>query len=82
MDSSAFPLDPMEAFGLPFEDAPFSSPLGDFDAWFVNGSSNTWVIFVHGRGNNRREALRMLPTVLDSGHPSLLITYRNDEDAP
>ena len=82
VDSSVFPVDPEEAFGLPFEDVSFSSPLGDLDAWFVDGSNTTWVIFVHGRENDRREALRMLPTVVDAGHPSLLITYRNDEDAP
>lgn len=82
VDGSAFPLDPKEAFDLPFEEVSFSSQLGDFDAWLVDGFSTTWVIFVHGRGNDRREALRMLPTVVDAGYPSLLITYRNDEDAP
>ena len=82
VESAAFPRDPREAFGLPFEDVSFSSPLGDFDAWFVDGSSTTWAILVHGKGSKRTEALRILPTVVDSGHPSFIITYRNDEGAP
>ena len=82
VDGYAFPDDPQEAFGLPFEEVSFSSPLGDFPAWFVNGSGNTWVIFVHGKGADRRESLRILPTLAELGLPSLVITYRNDENLP
>ena len=82
VEGTAFPGDPQVAFGFTFENVTFSSPLGDFDAWFIDGSSNTWVIFVHGRGAKRNEALRILPTIVESGLPSLIITYRNDEGAP
>jgi len=82
VEGTAFPGDPREAFGFTFENVTFSSRLGDFDAWFVDGSSNTWVIFVHGRGSKRNEALRILPTIVESGLPFLIITYRNDEGAP
>ena len=82
VDSFAFPGDPLEAHGIPFQDVFFTSPLGAFPAWLVNGSSSTWAIFVHGKGASRREALRMLPTAVELGHPSLVITYRNDEDVP
>lgn len=82
LDSFAWPSDPQEAFGIPFEDITFASPLGDFPAWFVDGSGDTWVISVHGRGADRREALRMLPTITKLGFPSLIITYRNDPEAP
>ena len=82
VEGGAFPGDPWVAFGLPFEDVSFSSPLGEFDAWFVDGSSSTWVIFVHGKGSKRTEALRILPTVVEVEHPFLIITYRNDEGEP
>jgi pimeloyl-ACP methyl ester carboxylesterase len=81
LDSFAWPNDPQQAFGVPFEEVTFASPLGDFPAWFVDGPGDTWVIYVHGRGADRREALRMLPTVTDLGFPSLIITYRNDPEA-
>jgi uncharacterized protein len=49
-------------------------------AWFVPGESDVWVIAIHGRGAPRSEALRILPTL--SSHPTLVISYRNDEGAP
>ncbi len=82
LDSFAFPGDPEQARGIGFEEVTITSELGDFPAWFVEGSRDTWVIFVHGRGASRREALRMLPTVVELEFPSLIITYRNDVEAP
>ena len=82
LDSFVFPGDPQQAHGIPFEEVTFTSPLGDFPAWFVDGPRDTWVIFVHGRGADRREALRILPAVTELGFPSLAITYRNDPEAP
>ena len=82
LDSFAFPDDPQTAYGLPFEEVAFPSPLGEFPAWFLDGSSDTWAIFVHGRGARREEALRMLPAVVELEISSLVITYRNDEEAP
>ena len=82
LDSYAFPDDPQIAHGLPFEEVSYSSPLGDFPAWLVDGDSETWAIFVHGHRAQRREALRMLLPVAELGLPSLIITYRNDEGVP
>ena len=82
IDNFAFPGDPMEAHGIPFEEVSYSSPLGEFPAWFVPGSGDTWAIFIHGRLANPREALRMLPAVAALDIPSLIITYRNDEGLP
>ena len=82
LDSFAFPGDPQQAHGIPFQEVTFPAGLGDFPAWFVDGSADTWAIFVHGRGANRRESLRMLPVFHRLGLPSLVITYRNDEEAP
>lgn len=82
IDSYAFPTDPKLSFGLAFEEIRFSSPVGDLAAWYIEGSRDTWAIFVHGKGADQREALRMLPSVAGAGLASLVITYRNDEEAP
>ena len=82
LEGSAYPGDPQKAFGLSFEEISFSSPLGDFVAWFVDGTSDTWAIVVHGRNASRREGLRVLPTLAELGLPSLVITYRNDPGVP
>ncbi|HEX5140550.1 MAG TPA: prolyl oligopeptidase family serine peptidase [Dehalococcoidia bacterium] len=81
LDSFAFRGDPMAARGVSFRAVSIPSDLGDLPAWRVDGS-DTWVIFVHGFGSDREEALRILPTVSDLGLSSLVITYRNDEEAP
>lgn len=76
--SSAFPGDPEQAFGLPFDHTEYSSDLGRFPAWLVEGTDETWMIFVHGKGATREEALRALPSITDLGYTSLVISYRND----
>lgn len=81
-DKFAYPGDPARAHEIPFEEIQFPSPLGELEAWEIDGFNDTWVIFVHGKGSNRREALRMLPVVEAAGLPSLVITYRNDAGEP
>jgi pimeloyl-ACP methyl ester carboxylesterase len=65
-----------------FQDVSVPSALGPMPAWFVPGSasSDVWVIAIHGRGAPRGEALRILPAL--AAHPTLVVTYRNDEGAP
>jgi len=82
LDSFAFPGDPLDGRGIPFEDVTLPSELGALPAWLVKGDPSVWGIFVHGKGANRRETLRMLPAVTQSGLSSLIITYRNDVEAP
>lgn len=82
LDSFAFSGDPQEARGLAYQDVAYASLLGEFPAWFLEGSSDIWAIFVHGKGADREEALRMLPAVSEAGLPCLVIAYRNDEGAP
>ncbi|WP_376973431.1 alpha/beta hydrolase family protein [Arthrobacter sp.] len=57
---------------------------GAAPAWLVPGShrARTWAIMVHGRGANRAEGIRALPTVQGLGMSSLLVSYRNDGQAP
>ena len=79
-----FPDDPHKAFDLPTLNVSFFSPLGEFRAYFIDGSRNTWVIFVHGKLPPRKPpiAYPILPTVAELGLPSLIITYRNDLGEP
>jgi pimeloyl-ACP methyl ester carboxylesterase len=82
LDAYAYPGDPLQAHGIPFEDVRFTSELGEFPAWYVAGASHTWAILTHGKGADRRETLRILPALVDSGFHCLAITYRNDEGLP
>ncbi len=81
LDAGPFDPDPA-ARGLSFEDVHVPGPLGRYPAWEIPADGDTWVVMVHGRGGSRREALRMLPALHARGHPLLVISYRNDEDAP
>jgi hypothetical protein len=79
IDSFAFPGDPLQAFGIRFDEVVVAGELGPLPAWFVPGRSDTWAVFVHGKDSNRREVLRILATLQRLGFPVLAITYRNDE---
>jgi hypothetical protein len=74
--------DPLSMLGLSYETAAFDGPLGRYPAWFLPGRDSTWVVYVHGRGANRAEALRTLGVLAARGLPGLLVTYRNDQGAP
>ena len=72
LDGFAYPGDPEQAHGITFREVEYTGELGDFPAWEVpaEGASeggDTWAIMVHGRGSNRGEALRLLPTVREAG---------------
>ena len=68
--------------GIEYREILLDGPLGTMPAWLTEGESDTWVIFVHGAGADRREALRALPTVIGLGHPTITVAYRNDPGAP
>ena len=76
-------LGPWE-FGLPFENVTIPTPLGPAPAWWVpaSGDSTRWVIQVHGRAVRRQECLRAVPVFHEAGMHSLLVSYRNDGEAP
>jgi uncharacterized protein len=81
IDNSTFAHDP-NAVGLPFHEVSIPTPGGPAAAWHVPGETNTWCIFVHGKGADRRQALRILPALRQSGATALVISYRNDVGAP
>jgi pimeloyl-ACP methyl ester carboxylesterase len=78
-DSNVYPSDPRTALGLLFEEIRVPGELGVNPAWLIDGQSDTWVVFVHGRGAGlRAESLRSLPSFRKLGFPVLVITYRTD----
>lgn len=78
-------LDPAD-LGVPFDDVVIPTELGRAPAWLIpqesGEASSRWVIGVHGRGVRRSECLRAVPVFREAGYTSLLISYRNDGDAP
>ncbi len=84
--SGWFYLTPDE-LGLPAESVEIETSLGSAPAWHfpagaIDADQDKWVIQVHGWGAARAEGLRAVPVFHASGYSSLLISYRNDGDAP
>jgi len=67
---------------LPWEPVLIGSPAGPCPAWLFPAESSTWVIQVHGRGVTRAECLRAVPVFHALGLPNLVVSYRNDGEAP
>ena len=78
----AYQGDPLRARGVPFENVTIETELGPAPAWRIAGTRATWILFVHGKGASRRQALRALGVVHSLGFPALILTYRNDDGAP
>lgn len=81
--SGWFYLTPRD-LGYPFEDVDIPTSLGPAPAWLVPAEPPTerWVIQVHGRAVSRAETLRAVPVFREAGYNSLLVSYRNDGEAP
>lgn len=73
-----------EQLHLPFTPELIGSPVGPCPAWLfpAERDSGDWVIQIHGRGTTRAETLRAVPVFRDLGYTSLLVSYRNDGEAP
>ncbi len=67
---------------LRWENILIGSPAGPCPAWYFPAESSTWVIQVHGRGVTRAECLRAVPVLNAAGFPNLVVSYRNDGEAP
>lgn len=78
LDPFAYPGDPAQAFGIPFENVRYTSDIDNFGAWFIDGGSSTWAIIVHGKGADLTETLRIIPILRALDYPILVIRYRND----
>jgi pimeloyl-ACP methyl ester carboxylesterase len=94
LDNDVYRSDPKQALGLDFADVSFTSPAGQFAAWYVppagapadpavaSTGSRPWAVMVHGKGATRTEMLRALTVVHAQQLPVLVITYRNDAGQP
>jgi alpha-beta hydrolase superfamily lysophospholipase len=73
-----------EELGLPFRNVDVGTPAGNAPAWLFPAERNTdrWVVIVHGRGTTRSECLRAVPVWREAGYSALLVSYRNDGEAP
>ncbi len=69
-------------FGIPFVAVDVPGPLGNYPAWWIDGTEDTWALFVHDLDTGREQALSVLPTFVEHGLPILVISYRNDFGAP
>ena len=77
--------DPQAALGLAFETATIATQLGPAPAWLVpaaGGPPGLGAIYVHGIAGAREDGYRHLSVLHAAGIPTLLVTYRNDPDAP
>jgi dienelactone hydrolase len=81
---SGWYYDKPEDLQLPYRHALIGTPVGPCPAWEFPAAVDTgvWVIQVHGRGTTRAETLRAVPVFHDLGITSLVVSYRNDGDAP
>jgi len=80
-------LDPTE-LGFAYDDVEVSTELGPAPAWLVppagprSDGRMPWVIQVHGRAVQRAETIRATPIFREAGYTTLMVSYRNDGDAP
>lgn len=85
-----------EELHLPFTEEHVHAAVGSCPAWLFpapgagdaraadesGDAGDTWVVQIHGRGTTRSECLRAVPVFHALGITSLVVSYRNDGDAP
>lgn len=77
-----------DPLGLPYKDVRIPVENGIAPAWQFppseasTGDSGTWAIHVHGLGGKKSGALRGVPVAGRLGYTSLVVSFRNDGEAP
>ncbi|MDJ1115436.1 alpha/beta hydrolase family protein [Microbacterium dauci] len=73
-----------EELHVPFSSESIPTALGSCPAWLFPApeATDVWAIHIHGRGTTRSESLRAVPVFRAAGITSLLVSYRNDGEAP
>lgn len=56
--------------------------LGPLPTWLVPATADTWVVAIHGHDATRLRCLRPLAAIHALDVPTLVISWRNDGDAP
>ncbi|MEO3939188.1 alpha/beta fold hydrolase [Dermatophilaceae bacterium Soc4.6] len=75
---------PRVSLGVAHRDVTVPGEDGPLPAWLVEPerSNGRWAVLVHGRGAQREECLRAVPTLRRLGYTCLVVSYRNDVGAP
>ncbi|HEY0374938.1 MAG TPA: alpha/beta fold hydrolase, partial [Amnibacterium sp.] len=74
-----------EQLGVDYDDVRIQTTLGVVPAWEVPAEgfdSPRWAVLVHGRRTVRQEVLRAVPVFHAAGWSTLLVSYRDDGEAP
>ncbi|WP_285241511.1 alpha/beta hydrolase [Pseudarthrobacter sp. MEB009] len=76
-----------EQLGLPYQDVEIPVANGVAPAWRFDPSTavaapRTWAVHIHGMGGKRAGTLRGIPVARRLGLTSLVVSFRNDGDAP
>ncbi|MBM7793042.1 alpha/beta fold hydrolase [Paenarthrobacter ilicis] len=76
-----------EQLGLPYQDVEIPVENGVAPAWRFGppvsvDASGVWAIHIHGMGGKRAGTLRGIPVARRLGLTSLVVSFRNDGDAP
>lgn len=81
---SGWYYDRPEQLHLAYTSELIGSPVGPCPAWLFPAEEETdlWCIQIHGRGAARAECLRAVPVFHAMGVTTLVVSYRNDGEAP
>ncbi|GAA3903018.1 alpha/beta hydrolase family protein [Microbacterium invictum] len=82
---SGWYFDSPDDLRLPYTTELVGASVGPCPAWLFpadDEQAGTWVIQIHGRGTTRAECLRAVPVFHAAGITSLVVSYRNDGEAP
>ncbi|MDR7159172.1 alpha/beta fold hydrolase [Arthrobacter sp. BE255] len=84
---SAYVFSKPDQLGLPYSDVEIPveggvAPAWKFEAAEASAEPNAWAIHIHGMGGKRSGALRGVPVAVRCGYTSLVVSFRNDGEAP
>ena len=84
---SAYVFSKAEQLELPFSEVEIPveggvAPAWKFDPAETSARPNAWAIHIHGMGGKRGGALRGVPVAQRLGFTSLVVSFRNDGEAP
>lgn len=76
-----------DQLGLPYSDVEILveggiAPAWRFDPAEASARPSAWAIHIHGMGGKRAGALRGVPVAVRMGYASLVVSFRNDGEAP
>lgn len=84
---SAYVFSKPDQLGLPYREVVIPVEGGVAPAWRFEPAEasvrpGAWAIHIHGMGGKRAGALRGVPVAVRMGYTSLVVSFRNDGEAP